>query len=364
MGKDTGIQWTDDTVNSTSGCDGCELWVPGKGGPCYAGNFQTDRLSKSLPLLYAKDFTEVRLIPGRMAKAAAASDLTGKDRPGKNGENAKPWLNGMPRCIFVGDMGDIFSKDVPFAYLKAELIDIANSEHGRRHIWQVLTKRPSRMAEFSRWLESLGETWPKNVWVGTSVTGMKSVGRVDHLKKVGNENTVRFISAEPLFEAVDFSAHLRKAKCIHVKLDIAGAIKNKSFAGFSDDQGKFLTRQQAEAELMAMQAKGIKYMSMGDCQGFDPQVGCPGHTVPSVDWIIVGGMSGTNPAPFNIEWARDIRDQCKAAGLACFIKQPGAKPGDAGNADAFKPLRDSHGGDMGEWPEDLRVRQMPAWKVA
>jgi hypothetical protein len=70
MGKGTDIQWCDDTVNPTTGCSGCELWVPGKGGPCYAGNQHERRLAKALPGLYDPVFTNVRLAPGRTAEAA------------------------------------------------------------------------------------------------------------------------------------------------------------------------------------------------------------------------------------------------------------------------------------------------------
>src|SRR5436305_1247031 len=83
-------QWCDDTVNSTSGCDGCELKVSGRDGSCYAVPIHQGRLARSFPELYSPDFHEIRLIPGRMAKAAARSDLRGKDRPDK------PWLNGLP----------------------------------------------------------------------------------------------------------------------------------------------------------------------------------------------------------------------------------------------------------------------------
>ena len=74
------------------------------------------RLAKSLPLLYAPNFQEVRLAPGRMKKAAAWSDLRGADRPGK------PWLDGMPRMIFVGDMGDFMRRGVPDDYFKTEYL--------------------------------------------------------------------------------------------------------------------------------------------------------------------------------------------------------------------------------------------------
>src|SRR5262249_6687914 len=173
MGQHTNIEWTDSTVNPSTGCQGCELWVPDRGGPFYAGNLHELRLARSLPHLYAPKFTEVRLAPGRTAKAAAWPDLRGKPRPDK------PWLDGPPRLIFVGDLGDIFSKDVPFEYLKAEVIDVADSEKGRRHAWLLLTKQPGRAVEFALWLRRRGRAWPDNVWVGTSVTGPHSATRIN-----------------------------------------------------------------------------------------------------------------------------------------------------------------------------------------
>jgi protein gp37 len=41
-------------------------------------------------------------------------------------------------------------------------------------------------------------------------------------------------------------------------------------------------------------------------------------------WVIVGGESGRGARPMHIEWARSIRDQCKAAGVPFFFKQAGA----------------------------------------
>jgi protein gp37 len=47
-----------------------------------------------------------------------------------------------------------------------------------------------------------------------------------------------------------------------------------------------------------------------------------------LDWIIVGGESGPHHRPMQLDWARSIREQCHAAGVAFFFKQSsGAKPG-------------------------------------
>lgn len=73
--------------------------------------------------------------------------------------------------------------------------------------------------------------------------------------------------------------------------------------------------------------------------------------------VIIGGESARpreKARPFHLEWAFDALAQCRAAGVACFIKQLGSNPYYRG-----KPLRlrDWKGGDMSEWPEGLRVRE-------
>lgn len=42
-----------------------------------------------------------------------------------------------------------------------------------------------------------------------------------------------------------------------------------------------------------------------------------------IDWVIAGGESGPGARPMNLEWARSIRDQCLAAGVAFHFKQWG-----------------------------------------
>ena len=77
----------------------------------------------------------------------------------------------------------------------------------------------------------------------------------------------------------------------------------------------------------------------------------------------------------SIEWVRSIISQCRDAEVACFVKQIGAKPvrymgingalelqrfaGTPIDREYPLKLRDKKGGDMSEWPEDLRVRQFP-----
>src|SRR5207249_602859 len=111
---------------------------------------------------YSPTFEELTFWPGRMAQAARWSDLTGSAR------KDKPWLDGLPRLIFVSDMSDALSAAVPFEFLEEQVTRIAISASGQRHQWLWLTKRPDRMAQFCELLKVKGVRWPANLWAGTS----------------------------------------------------------------------------------------------------------------------------------------------------------------------------------------------------
>ena len=64
-----------------------------------------------------------------------------------------------------------------------------------------------------------------------------------------------------------------------------------------------------------------------------------------VDWVVVGGESGQNARPMDIEWARDLREECWVTATPYFLKQLGGWP----NA--------LH--EMSDFPEDMRVREFP-----
>lgn len=79
-----------------------------------------------------------------------------------------------------------------------------------------------------------------------------------------------------------------------------------------------------------------------------------------IDWLIVGGESGSigKARPFEEEWARSAIAQCRAAGVPVFIKQMGSRWARSHGA------KDRKGEDPEEWPEDLRVRELPWEEVA
>lgn len=71
----------------------------------------------------------------------------------------------------------------------------------------------------------------------------------------------------------------------------------------------------------------------------------PNLPLKGIDWVIVGGESGPGARPMDLAWARDIRDQCKAAGVPFFFKQVGGFPNKWSNLEDIPP--------------DLRIREYP-----
>lgn len=80
-------------------------------------------------------------------------------------------------------------------------------------------------------------------------------------------------------------------------------------------------------------------------------------------WIVCGGEAGHGARPFDVGWARSVIEQCREAGVPCFVKQLGSRPfvrtGHRDGGDELYSFRDPKGGDADEWPEDMRVRQFP-----
>lgn len=88
---------------------------------------------------------------------------------------------------------------------------------------------------------------------------------------------------------------------------------------------------------------------------------------PVISWLVVGGESGPRARPFDVAWARQTIAACRAAGVACFVKQLSRTPYDIAVYDKEghlaggmrSKLHDRKGGDMAEWDLALRVREFP-----
>lgn len=169
-----------------------------------------------------------------------------------------------PTTYFVNSMGDLFHEDVPDDWIDRVFAVMARCP---LHRFQVLTKRADRMRAYMQscqyGADDSGRLWPlPNVWLGVSVEDQARADlRIPDL--LATPAAVRFVSAEPMLGPVDLTEATRR----------------------------FLRHP--------------SYLNM------------------SLHWVICGGESGPGARPMHPAWARSLRDQCQAAGVAFFFKQWG-----------------------------------------
>lgn len=289
---ETSIEWATEVWNPFTGCDrvspGCAH--------CYAATSAARLQRQEL---------------GRIAKARAEGKPDPKTRYQKDGHplSSGPgfgftvhWdkLENPPRFkpgarVFVNSMSDVFHEEAPVGAI-ADMWDVFVDRPDVQFL--VLTKRPERMQKLlTVWDETdRVENFPPigplpNVWLGVTIENRKFVHRADILRDT--PAAVRFISAEPLLGPL-----------VHTHCSEPDGPRDM-FADGSEEPGLDLT---------------------------------------GIDWVIVGGESGPDHRPFDVEWARALKEMADFDGAAFFFKQlGGARPG----------------GEMEELPEDLRVRAFP-----
>lgn len=265
-----------------------------------------------------------------------------------------PFKNGARPMVFVGDMTDIFGSWVPDEWLDRVFAVMAL----RRDIdFQVLTKRPERMRKYLN---------------STATTTCAEYG--SHLCADGD-----ICDGSPTYEINSTEERVYEAGR---KLRPEG-FRNALFPLPNVWVGTSVENQeQAEKRIPELLATPAAVRFVSNEPGLGPVdfklrwfvetgVDWPWPMDSHINWIIVGGESGPGARPFDIEWARSVVRQCQSAGVAVFVKQLGAKP--FAGYEAFhnaledgpdeEPrrlrLKDRHGANPDEWPEDLRVREWP-----
>lgn len=344
MGK-TKIEWTNDVWNPIRGCtrvsEGCRF--------CYAEAVAARFSGPSMPY------------EGLARMTKSGPRWTGKLKfVEKHLNDPLRWRK--PRRIFVNSMSDLFHEKVPDHWIDriwAVMLISALHEKQYGHTFQILTKRPERAAMYltdpdliSRlaiacgqlmedsdgWHDAIiayGKPTHPSIWLGVSVEDQKTADqRIPLLLQ--SPAAVRFVSYEPALGPVDFRHYMWP---VH-------------------EQWPAQFQSPEEARAAGAHVEKVRQALVYAHRQF-------------VDWIIVGGESGKNARPFDIAWARQTIEQCRAAEVACFVKQLGARPIlspqdqirfiAAGLADSGR--RDPKGGDMSEWLEDLRVREWPKVEV-
>ncbi|MGM4890338.1 DUF5131 family protein [Tardiphaga sp. 1201_B9_N1_1] len=175
---DTSIEWTDATWNPVAGCTvltaGCTN--------CYAM-----RMAARLDAMGAEKYK------GLTRKSGGRAVWTGKIRLDEKSLDApRSWSK--PRKVFVNSMSDLFHDDVPVEFIRRVWKVMQDTP---RHTYQILTKRPERMAQI---LNHPGFSVLPNVWLGTSVEDGRVLNRLDAIRAV--PAAVRFVSLEPLIGSV------------------------------------------------------------------------------------------------------------------------------------------------------------------
>jgi protein gp37 len=201
-----------------------------------------------------------------------------------------------PQRVFVNSMSDLFHPDVPDDFIVKVFAVMFTA---LEHTFMILTKRPARMLEWiNKYPASYMDREAKRVWLGVSVENQQAADeRIPLLLQT--PAAVRFVSCEPLLGAVDLTNYYP------------------------------WSHSKAEAE-------SLQFIQS-----------------PNSFWVICGGESGPGARPMHPDWARALVRQCSIANVPIFVKQ-------MGSAWAKENAANSKGGDITEFPTDLRIREFPA----
>ena len=285
----TGIEYLDYTWNPTHGCspvsEGCQK--------CWAL-----AMSKRLAGMGVQGYSE-----DDPFKVVCCTNKLGE-----------PFRIRKPSRIGVSFMGDLFHEDVPDKYLDNIFAAMALNA---QHTFLILTKRPKRMGKYltnnkdwgesanllhDKYINSLSEplymmgeiTSPlQNVWPGVSVENNDNLWRIDELLKI--PAAVRFVSVEPMLGEIDIIPYV-------------GGNTYRCKCGFHRTENEMLFRgwQDYKNGLMAFEC-----MKCGEiCK-----------TLPPLDWVICGSESGPGATPMKYEWAYNLCEQTRDAGIPFFYKQ-------------------------------------------
>ena len=180
---------------------------------------------------------------------------------------ADPSMWKKPKKVFVCSMSDLFHEDVPMDFI-ADVFDEMICHP--RHTFMVLTKRLRKMQAFTQWY-GYQKTVANHVWLGVSAENQEMADeRIPILLQTPAAK--RFVSVEPMLEKID--------------LVQAGALS--------------------------------VYVSGGGVGDFPLSRGLESN---GISWVICGAESGHGARPFDMEWARDLKDQCLLASVPFFLKQ-------------------------------------------
>ena len=212
-----------------------------------------------------------------------------------------------PQTIFVCSMSDLFHPGVPFAFLDKVFAVMALCP---QHTFVLCTKRAERMREY--------------------------------LTEPGRHNSIELAA-----ESIQRGNPVFGGKHILPGLPL----KNAHFGVTVESRGQW-------TRIAILQATPADHRWIS----YEPALGClrPSDRRPDewtgpsafpldgIDGVIIGCESGPNRRPFDLEWARQVRDDCEAAEVELYVKQ--------------LIVDGKFTKKVAEFPEDLRIQQLP-WDI-
>ncbi|MDQ4121693.1 MAG: phage Gp37/Gp68 family protein [Acidobacteriota bacterium] len=210
---------------------------------------------------------------------------------------------GLPLVVFCCDTFDIFQPSISDE-LRDSVFNVY--DHFTNLILLVQTTYPARMNHYFK--ARYGEKGlPKHYWIGMSAGDQKWLEKnITYLLQV--KSSIHYLILEPLLNTVNLR---------NIRLSDGG-------------------------ELDAL-------------KGIDRKFQC--HYSSKVDLVIVGGESGAGARPCHVSNIRSVVQQCKAAGVKVLVKQMGSNFIQINGL--RQKLKSGKGGDISEFPVDLRVREYP-----
>lgn len=278
MSANTKIEWCDHTFNPWEGCQhvgpGCDN--------CYA-EARNARFGGG---------TAPNWGPGAPRRRTSAATWALPRRWNAQAE-AFATQHGRRQRVFCASLADVFDNAVDMQW-REDLFALISATPNLD--WLLLTKRignvPAMVSLIPGWL-------PDNVWLGATIVNQAEADR-DIPKLLAVPARRRFLSMEPLLAPVDLSAHLAPPK-------LPWLVSGTPLCNELPCQ-------------MGCARKGPHYPGEFGCRWSKVNTG---DSLPTLDWVIVGGESGPNARPMHPEWARSLRDLCAAAGTPFLFKQWG-----------------------------------------
>jgi protein gp37 len=319
----TKIEWTDHTLNPLVGCtktrakgakdSGCDH--------CYAARASKSGRLQQFPQYHGvvdQDGSwtgQVNFVPEQLEKLFKFRKLT---------------------KVFMPSMSDPFHPAVKDEWLDQIFAAIALNPH---ITVQMLTKRPERMmkyvTKFQDWRTHLGYA---GAWASEMANFACEKGWRKH-QSFPDDDWNTDDCFDQLMAAI--------SEGFLSNLWLGTSIENQKAA---DERIPALINTPAALRFLSCEPllEPVQLNAITD-EGWQP--------FPKTNWVIIGGESGSGARPFDLEWARSLIQECRDAGVPVFLKQLGSNPV------GIPKLRSAKGGDIQEWPQNLRVREFPVFSA-